>query len=359
MKKNKIKIFLSGGGSGGPVTPLLAIFDELKKKFPEDYEFVWIGTKNGIEKEMLVGEDILFIPIFSGKLRRYFAWQNFLDIFFIFLAFWQSLFLLIKYKPKMILSAGGFVSVPLAWAGYFLKIPVMIHQMDARAGLANKLMAPIAKVITTTFEKSKDDYGEKAIWIGNPVRNKLSDYKMTKKEAIQKLGLFETLPIVLVVGGGTGASSINEIIFKNIDKLTKHCQIVHITGKGKGDYMIEHSRYRQFEFLDTNGMLKVFTASTLVVSRCGIGILTELSYFSKASILIPIINSQQEDNAKIFQDNNACVLLSESDLKIDLLTKTINDLLFDKEKQAELSKNISVIIKKEALEKMIELIKNV
>ena len=163
QKKNKI--MLTGGGTGGSVSPLLAVVDELKKQ-GDYYSFVWVGTKKGPEKFMVEREGIKFITIANGKLRRYFCLQNFIDPFKIIFGFFQSIKILNKERPKIVMSAGGFVSVPAVWAAGLLRIPVLIHQLDARPGLANKLMAPFASVVTTTFEKSVNDYGNKAEWIG-------------------------------------------------------------------------------------------------------------------------------------------------------------------------------------------------
>lgn len=346
MIKHTRKILLTGGGSGGPVTPLLAIADELKK---DGAEFLWIGTKSGVEREMVEREDIEFKSISSGKLRRYFSWKNFIDPWKIIYGTIQSFFIIRKFKPDIVMSAGGFVAVPVAYAAYLLKIPILIHQMDVRPGLANKLVAPIAKIITTTFESSLLDYGKKAIWVGNPVRNKLSDFVMTKREAFQKLGLSSDLPVVLVMGGGTGAMGINNYIYNNLEKLTKYCQIIHLTGKGKQAKIVDNPKYHAFQFLDINGMLKVYTVADLVVSRCGMGSLTELSQLAKPAVLIPIPDSHQEDNALVFKEKNAAVVLSEKETSDEEFAKILKELLSNSEKRKNLANNILGVIKNDAI----------
>lgn len=118
-------------------------------------------NKKWTRKKVVENYKIPFNIIFSGKLRRYFSWQNFIDIFKIKIAFWQSFFILSKFKPDIILSAGSFVSVPVIWAGWLLRIPCCIHQLDIRPTLANKLVAPFVKKITVTFEKSLNDFSKK------------------------------------------------------------------------------------------------------------------------------------------------------------------------------------------------------
>ncbi|MBU4014724.1 glycosyltransferase, partial [Patescibacteria group bacterium] len=172
MQKNIKKILLTGGGTGGSVAPLLAISDVgCRMSDVGKFKFTWIGTRNGVEKQMVQKENIKFISIASGKFRRYFSIKNFIDLFKIIFAFFQSLAILIKEKPALVMSAGSFVSVPVVWAAWLLRVPVLIHQQDVRHGLANKLMAPFANVITVTFEKSLADYGKKAVWTGNPAQN--------------------------------------------------------------------------------------------------------------------------------------------------------------------------------------------
>lgn len=356
MKNKNIKILLTGGGTGGPVTPLLAIADELKK---DGAQFLWIGTKNGIERGMVEYEKIKFKTIQSGKLRRYFSWKNFVDPFKILAGFFESLFIINKYKPDLVMSAGGFVAVPVAYAAFILRVPILIHQMDVKAGLANKLVAPIAKIITTTFDSSKNDYGKKAICIGNPVRNILSDFSISKREAYSKLGLSSNLPIILVMGGGTGATSLNDYVYNNLEKLLKFSQIIHLTGIGKSKKTEDNQKYHSFEFLDINGMMKVYTLADVVVSRCGMGVLSELSHFAKPSILLPMPDSHQEDNAKVFSDNNAAVVISEKTTSNEDFVENVKKLLLDSSLKNDLSKNIRGIIKSNAISEIKKIIQNI
>lgn len=124
-----MKVVFSGGGTLGPVTPLLAIAQAYREKYP-DTEFIWIGTKNGPEKELVEKNNIRFLTLTSGKLRRYFSFWNIFDLFQIVVGFFQAFIFLIKEKPSLLISAGGYISVPLHWAGALLAIPEWIHQQD-------------------------------------------------------------------------------------------------------------------------------------------------------------------------------------------------------------------------------------
>jgi len=357
------KIILSGGGTGGSVTPLLAIKDIIAGSPAEirDTVFLFIGTKNGPEKQLAESAGIEFRTMISGKLRRYWSWQNIIDLFKVIIAFWRSIYILLKEKPDLILSAGSFVSVPLAWAAWFLNIPVLIFQLDVRPGLANRLMAPIAKKILTVFEKSAVDYGPKALVIGNPIRKEFVSVKVTKREALQKIGLQSNLPVILAMGGGTGAAVINELVINNLPELIKFCQIIHITGKDKADErmkeaMIKSINYRCFEFLDTFGLIKAYAAADLIVSRAGMGSLTELAYVGKPVILIPMPDSHQEENAQIFEKSEAVILLNQKGLTGETLINNIKNIFSDEILRKKLQVNIKKVINTECEDIIIQTI---
>jgi len=391
QNKNKVKrILLTGGGTGGAVSPLLAIARELKKSpnplYQGGYSFLWIGTKKGPEKEMVAPElsseaselsSIRFKPIYSGKLRRYFSWRNFIDPFLILIGFFQSFFIILKWRPDIVISAGSFVSVPVVWAAWVLRAPVLIHQQDARPGLANKLMAPFAKVVTAAFEESLKHYGKKAVWTGNPVRRELADggkkAPLIKGLVLRSFseggvgGLSDNLPTVLIIGGGTGATAINKLVWDDLNNLTKFCQVIHITGKKKNIQnsirqladQIQNSNYQSFKFLNADQVAEAYAAADTVVSRAGMGVLTELSYLGKPAILIPMPDSHQEDNAKIFKDKDAAIVLNQKELTPEALTENIKKLLDDEALRGKFSDNIKKVIKRGANKEIIKIIKSI
>jgi len=353
MQKDIKKILLTGGGTGGSVAPLLAVVDELRVMSYKLCDFFWLGTKHGPEHEMVAREDIKFKAIFSGKLRRYFSWRNFIDPFFIIFGFFQSLFILLKWRPALVMSAGSFVSVPAVWAAWLLRVPVLIHQQDVKPGLANKLMAPFARTITVTFAKSLEDYGGKAVWTGNPVRQSLTESRKQKAES--RFNLKNDLPVVLIIGGGTGSLAINKLIEQSVVELTKFCQIIHLTGKNKKVPIPSEeigALYQQFEFFNAEQMAQAYAVADIVISRCGMGVLTELSYLGKPAILIPIPDSHQEENAKIFKEKQAAIVLQQKELTAEKLVANIKKLLDDKMLRNMLSSNIGQVIKRGANEKI-------
>jgi UDP-N-acetylglucosamine--N-acetylmuramyl-(pentapeptide) pyrophosphoryl-undecaprenol N-acetylglucosamine transferase len=379
---NKIKkILLTGGGTGGSVMPLLAIAEEItsppalllsgrgEKRLPAqagsegvEYEFLWLGTRRGPESEMVKKENIKFRAIANGKLRRYFSWHNFIDPFLIKIGFWQAFFIIFKWRPNLVISAGSFVGVPVVWAAWILRVPVLIHQQDVKPGLANRLMAPFAQVITVTFEKSLDDYGQKAVWTGNPVQSKkvspLQRDRKARSKNCKEFRLKNNLPTVLILGGGTGALAINKLVEQSVNKLTKFCQIIHLTGKDKAlNYKLQITNYINYEFLDTREMADAFSAADVVISRCGMGVLTELSYLGKPAILIPIPDSHQEENAQIFYEQKAAIVLDQDKLTAEKFVAAIKELINDTELRNKLRNNIKRVIKPGANKKMVKIIK--
>jgi len=351
MAENK-KIILSGGGSGGSVTPILAIAGKMaEEREIEKPDFIFIGTSFGPEKGMVSAFreiDIPFIAIPAGKWRRYFSLNNFFDFFKIASAFFKSLKIISDIKPSLIITSGSFASVPLVYAAAVKRVPVLVHQQDIRPGLANKLMAPFAQAITVSFEKSLVDYGPKAVLSGNPT---LIPDELPWPEEIPETFFSGDQPLVFVTGGGTGASTLNDLIFNLRKILLGEVRIVHLTGRGKLPAEVSSdNNYIAFEFLDNRKVLALMKRADIVISRCGIGALTELVYFKKPSILIPMPETHQDDNAEIFKRAEAAAVLDQHNLSAEKLAENIIDLLHDHKKQEMFSRNIGRIMKREAAE---------
>ena len=356
-----MKVILSGGATGGSVTPLLSVANELNKKIQGNVDFLFIGTKKGYPERVLVERsEMEYHGIHSGKLRRYFAWQNFLDPFKIILGFFESLFILLKYRPDVIFSAGGFVSVPLIWAGFFLGIPTVIHQQDIRPSLSNKLTSCLAKKITVSFKKSLNDFPKtKTILTGNPVRKEI--LLGNKERAIKRFNLERNLPTILVIGGGTGAEKINQLIFSIIPQLVEFCQVIHLTGKDKLSRFAGsrtagkiNSRYHSYEFL-TEEIADAYAAADLVISRAGSNVLAELAALKKAAIVVPLPKTHQEQNADYLHDHGILTMSQES-LEPEIFAAMIEENIFNLEKLQKLGQNISNIWQTDGAGKIAEFI---
>lgn len=347
-----MKILFSGGGTLGSVVPLVAAWKGLKDAGFQG-EILWVGTSYGPEVDFLKTLGIPYHAIPSGKLRRYFSIKNFFDPIFIFFGFLFSLVIILRAKPKLIISAGGFVSVPLVWAGWLLRVPSILHQEDSRAGLANKLMAPCAKRITVSFERSYKYFGpKKSVITGTPVRKDIL-FKDSRK-AREYFHLAHDIPTLLILGGGTGANTLNEFVVASLEELVQFCQVIHVHGKGKLKYDIQHSRYRAYEFLNAEELKMAYAASDLVVSRAGMSTLAELAFLEKPTVLVPLPGTHQEENAYEFGRYNACEILNQKELDPKSFSEIIKDIILDKPFLHELSRNIAKVLPKNSNERMVE-----
>lgn len=352
-----MRIILTGGGTMGSVTPLLAVAEELKKR-EASAEFLWLGTKSGPEKKVVESFGIKFRSVPAGKLRRYFSGWNFLMPFLLAAGFFKSLWLIFKFKPQMILSAGGFVAVPVIWAGWILRVTSLVHQEDLRPGLANKLTARFAKIITVTFSDSLK-YFPRAIVTGNPVRQEIFSGSIDR--AAENFNLEKDLPTIFILGGGTGATSLNKIVVAAARELVKFCQVIHMTG-GRVDESLragienikrETARYHSVEFLGKD-LPDVFTVADLMISRAGMATLTELAVLGKPTVLIPISGSHQEDNAYYFKKQNAVVLWDERNLTPENFSAAVRELLNNKVELESLSRNIGETMSADAAQKIVD-----
>lgn len=339
MIMNK-KILLSGGGTMGSVSPLLAVAAELQKRDPS-MEFLFVGTQGGPEKETVESYKIPFRAIASGKLRRYADPRNFSDPFRILKGFFQARKIIKEFKPDAVMVAGAYVGVPLAWAAKFRGVPVLVHQQDIETGLANKLMANAAKKITVSFDVSLRDFpADKVVLTGNPLREEF--YECDKEASREFFHLRDDQPVVLITGGGTGSKNINDWTIQALPKIVKFAQVIHTTGSGKSK-QYESENYHQYEFLK-HEMPEALCVADLVVCRAGLSTLTELAMCGKPAVIIPMLATHQEHNAAYYRSRGAAVVLSEASLNAEVLAGTLRDLLSNKEKLASLSENIKKIM---------------
>lgn len=333
-----MKILFTGGGTGGSVTPLISIMQELKRRHT-DASFAWIGTKTGAEHALLSSYEVDFFSIPSGKLHRYITWRNLIDPLKTVIGIFQSMWLIPLIKPDIVVSAGGFVAVPVVLAAWVWRVPVLIHQLDIRPTLSNTLVAWAAARITVTYEQSLEDYGRKAVHTGAPVREDVLN--AFKRNPYDVFGLKSTAPVVFIVGGGTGAAKINKLVKDAGELLYKDIQVVHVYGKGRdeGCADIDHPNYHGFEFLKER-YPAALAAAHIVVSRAGLASLNELAALGKPTIVIPMPDTHQEDNAEFFAKQDAVLYAHQPDLTPESLVEMLQALLEDPNTAHMMSVNI-------------------
>lgn len=351
MLKKRRKILFAGGGTIGPVSPLLAVLDRLKSNHP-DLVYHWIGTKKGPEKDLLNRYLIGYSALPVAKFDRFFSLRNFILPFLFLLACSRAYRILKQEKPDLIVAAGGFVAVPPVIIGRLMKIPALIHQLDVRPGLANKIMAPFARRITVTFKKSLKDFsGKKTSWSGAPVRAQILN------PPTNKFTFRDDKPVALIFGGGTGAAAINKLVWGSLRELAQNFQVIHITGRGKGAE-ISNQDYFQFEFVREE-MGELYHKADIVVTRAGLGTFLELAALKKPAVIIPIPESHQEDNAQLLKDANAALVLDQEKLSPQIFAGTLVNLWRNKEKMLTLSANIGDFYIPDAVERIIEKIRDI
>ncbi|MFH1866758.1 MAG: UDP-N-acetylglucosamine--N-acetylmuramyl-(pentapeptide) pyrophosphoryl-undecaprenol N-acetylglucosamine transferase [Patescibacteria group bacterium] len=333
-----MNILLTGGGTLGSVTPLLAVVDELTHQY-RSFKFVWLGTTEGPERLLVEQAGIQFKAIPSGKWRRYFSWQNIIDLFRILAGFILSLYWLKRLKVQGVVAAGGFVSVPVGWAAWLWRIPLVIHQQDIEHSLSNRLLSWCANKITVASEESVKDFPKnKVSFIGNPIRS-IYQQQFKQDQVLSDLGLNPKRATILVVGGGTGADFINKLVAESWPSLLAFCQIILITGKNK-NVKVEPSAGLVVKDLVTTELPALMQAVDLIVSRAGMGFISELAYLSKPSVIVPIPKSHQEQNAAYLSKHQAALVMAQSDLNPDYLVNQLKDLLEDQERQLKLADNL-------------------
>lgn len=285
-QKNK-RIIFTGGGSAGHVTPNLALIAKLKK---EHWQIYYIGSKNGQEKHIVQKINIPYFSIPTGKLRRYFSWQNFIDPWKILFGIISSYILCWKIRPHIVFSKGGFVAFPVVVAAWAYRIPVIVHESDFSPGLANRFSFPFASKICFTFEDTKKyinpKYKNKLVWSGTPIRPELfnGDAAMGRKIC----GFNNNKKVIFVQGGGLGADSVNKIIRELLPALQKDFQIIHSCGKGKVDHTFdEFPSYYQSEYFHEE-LPHILACADLVISRAGANSVHELLALKKPHLLLPL-----------------------------------------------------------------------
>jgi UDP-N-acetylglucosamine--N-acetylmuramyl-(pentapeptide) pyrophosphoryl-undecaprenol N-acetylglucosamine transferase len=347
-----MRVLLAGGGSGGSATPILAIAGELRARIPE-VELLYVGTHGGPEATLAAEEGIPYVGVATGKLRRYWDSQNLTDVGRVVRGVAESLRHVRRFKPDVACGAGGFASVPPLAAAGLSQVPVLIHQQDVVPGLANRLLVPFARRITVAMPATVSAFpAGRTVLRGNPVRRRVLDGDADR--GFERLGFDRALPVVLVTGGGTGALGLNQIVAAAAVHLVDRAQLLHLTGRGRGvDAAGLGPRYQQREFL-IDEMPDALAAASVVVSRAGMGTLSELAALGKPTIVVPMPGSHQEANASAFGRGAAAVVLDQHGLTPERLATAVLDLLNDAARREALGRAMRAVMPLDAAARIAE-----
>ena len=327
------KIIMTGGGTAGHVTPNIALMPALKEA---GYGIEYIGSVNGMEKDLIQATGVPYHGISSGKLRRYFDWKNFSDPFRVIKGYGQAISLMKKIKPDVVFSKGGFVSVPVVLAAKHCHIPAIIHESDITPGLANRIAIKGAKKVCCNFpETMKYLPSDKAVLTGSPIRREL--FSGNADNAL-KLCKFpdHNKPVLLIIGGSLGSKIVNEAVRKVLPELLEKFYIIHLCGKGNLDNSLTGTiGYAQFEYASSE-LTDMFALADMAISRAGANSICELLALHKPNILIPLSaaasRGDQVLNAKSFKKQGFSFVLEEEELTADSLLNAVKEVYENRDK---------------------------
>ena len=370
--KQGITYFLSGGGTGGHIYPVVSVLERLLKD-SDTKKVYYIGNPNNLEFEILKQfENVKFLPIYFKGMPRKFSFAFLKWLCQLEFSLWRSLYYTFKYKPDVVFTTGGYVSAPIAYSTLLTKVPLMIHDCDAQPGLVSKTVAPFAKIVSVAFEEStKILKSDKIIYNGNPVREAF--FKITKEKALEELNFTAEKKTILVMGGSQGAKTINSAIVQIAKRLVEeiNVQLIIQTGKKNYEEVIEELRkvYPEFEANKSlivkpyfDDMFIPLSAADIVVSRAGSVSLSEICLSNSPSILIPYPHAAQDHqrkNAKKMVEKGASLYLEDDDCRGETLNDLIEELITNNERLNEMSKAASSLAKKRGAEDIVSQLKSI
>jgi UDP-N-acetylglucosamine--N-acetylmuramyl-(pentapeptide) pyrophosphoryl-undecaprenol N-acetylglucosamine transferase len=359
----KLKVIVSGGGTGGHIFPAISIANELKERFPET-EILFVGALGKMEMERVpaAGYRIIGLPVmgFPRKLS--------LKSFTFFLKLFQSMRLARKviadFKPDVAIGVGGFASGPVLKAAMRNGVPTVIQEQNSYAGVTNKLLSSKVKKICVAYPNMERYFPkEKIVMTGNPIRKNLIEAIVNKTEAYEYFKLYDGEPVVLIVGGSLGARTLNESVMANLELIRQtEVQVIWQTGSYYYKEMLERlgpnipENLFPMEFVSRMDL--AYAVADVVISRAGAGTISELSLLSKPCILVPspnVAEDHQTKNAMALVENQAALLIKDADSKAELLKETFK-LLDDKPRLKSLSENIKKLGRPNAAKDIVDVI---
>lgn len=332
-----LRIIFSGGGTLGSVTPLIAIAARMRERHPTAQAW-WCGTFRGPERRLVGQVCSRYIPLSNGKWRRYFSFHNFIDPFLIVIGFIQSFILLVLARPHVVVSAGGFVAVPLVWAAWLLRVKRIILQLDVSTSLATMLTFPFASKKVYLFAPRHPfipDALREAL-VRFPVRQFLMqasrDRQALMAQAHRQFHLRPELPTVLAVGGGTGSRTLNDALLPVLPAFAEFANVIHLTGEKKtapaSPRALPAGSYFSAPFLGQE-LLLGYAAATLAITRGGIGTIAELSAAGIVPLVVPLPASAQEENAQYLVAQGAAIVVEQSPALGEACLHAVRKLLSD------------------------------
>lgn len=363
-----MKILLAGGGSGGHFYPVIAVARALKDA-AERERLVSLDlsymSDAPYDARLLKEEEIKFIKVPAGKIRRYFSVLNFFDVFKTVWGVLRAIFKIYADFPDVIFAKGGYASFPALVAAKFFRIPLVIHESDVEPGKVSSWASKFASRVAISFPESLEYFSdEKTALTGNPVRRQV--FGGSQEEAQEIFSLEGRAPVLLILGGSQGAQKLNDVVLEILPELVKSWQVIHQTGRANFDeiklrsgLILENSqlraRYHPQPFLDEGGLRNAYKSALAAVARAGAGTIFELAACSLPAILIPLPTAAQDhqrQNAYAYARQGGAVVLEEQNLAPHILLSELEKILKNRELRDRMIKSAQAFARPDAAAKI-------
>ena len=364
------RVVLVGGGSGGHFYPLIAITEALtdvSRASGNTLELFYMGPEP-YDQVSLDREGIRFVRVAGGKTRRYRSLLNFFDIFKTLWGVVEAVLKLFWIYPDAVMSKGGFTSVPVVFAAWFLRIPIVIHESDSVPGRANLFGSKFAKYIAISYPEVAEHFSkkkkERLALTGIPIRKVFLEPR--EDDPHEVLNIDPAYPLILVIGGSLGAERVNTLILQALDELLPKYTIIHQAGANLIDAVTETaktlitdqtllSRYHPTGFVDSTVLVHAYRAAAVIIARGGSTSIFEIALAGKPSIIIPIpeeISHDQRTNAYAYARTGAATVMEEGNLRDGLLAAEIMRIMDDQAAYAEMAGAAKVFAPRDAATKI-------
>ena len=363
-----VDVVIAGGGTGGHTSPGLAVAALLRER---SRTCVWIGSRSGIEAQRVPQSGIPYIAISTGKLRRYWAWQNVADLLVNVPAGTLSVLRILRtLRPRVVFGTGGFVALPVVLGAALLRVPVVLHEQTAVPGLANRIGARFARRIAVTFpDRAGRLPAARVVVTGNPLRPELR--AGSRSSAIARFQLDPVVPLVYVTGGAQGAHRINRVVGDALASITEQAQLIHQCGEnpatGDRQWLEDRRaalppalarRYTVVPYIGAE-LAGIYAAAALVVARAGAGTVNECCQLGVPALYVPLPGTrgdEQTENARIVERVGGAVVLPQSMLTTERLVREIRALLADPAGLKQMGEHARTLAVPDAAERIVALL---
>ncbi len=363
-----VDVVIAGGGTGGHTSPGLAVAALLRER---SRTCAWIGSRSGIEAQRVPQSGIPYIAISTGKLRRYWAWQNVADLLVNVPAGTLSVLRILRtLRPRVVFGTGGFVALPVVLGAALLRVPVVLHEQTAVPGLANRIGARFARRIAVTFpDRAGRLPAARVVVTGNPLRPELR--AGSRSSAIARFQLDPVVPLVYVTGGAQGAHRINRVVGDALASITEQAQLIHQCGEnpatGDRQWLEDRRaalppalarRYTVVPYIGAE-LAGIYAAAALVVARAGAGTVNECCQLGVPALYVPLPGTrgdEQTENARIVERVGGAVVLPQSMLTTERLVREIRALLADPAGLKQMGEHARTLAVPDAAERIVALL---